>query len=197
MKRKSLARRAKYVDPPAVAQELHVQLRQSGHTVVEFKRCGSAWLFRMAQRLLSVRENDTFSSIQFLIRKEASTATAHLYAVFSVNVAVVAEEKEELVFFFCKRVDPNLVLQGLPFERRFIKSESSVQQTVHSFATHLEINANVRNQHQVTLTRFNRNSPRHCAPSGKRTLDWYVVLGGHRRWPVLTNGRIHCCHSRD
>mmetsp|Transcript_18951 Transcript_18951/g.41863 ORF Transcript_18951/g.41863 Transcript_18951/m.41863 type:complete len:332 (+) Transcript_18951:738-1733(+) len=178
---------------------LHIRLgkagllcRRSKHKRLHILKVGQLLVPHFA---FPLGPHHSLASSQLLLGEEASHTIPHLNQQLAIHVAVVREEKHgDLALLLGKRVDRNVIREGLSFLRDTVEGQCGVQQPVHSLSLALEINAQVRNKHQIALATLHQHRPGDISTFAELTVDGQIVLCRHRAWGENIGRGVHLGH---
>ena len=151
-----------HATPLSVAQGAHVALVQVGLLAHHHDVVGDGVLFtRVAPAALFVRVHHSFADRELLLGEKPCHAVPHFDQKLSVDVAIVREEEHrDLAVLFRERVDRDVVLQCLPLLRHAVERQGRVEQAVASHPFALKIDPEIADQHEVALSRLDKDCPR-------------------------------------
>jgi len=186
---------------PRVAQPLHVHLGEARlvrHQAQEARGRVLLVLDGLLARLeLGGRPDDALARVELLLGEEAGDAVAHLDEQLAVDVAVVLEEEHrDEARLLGEGVDLDVVDERLALLRHAEEGERRVEQPVRLDALVLEVDAEVRDEHQVALPRLDQHGPRDLPALAQLAVGRQVVLGRHRARLEDVGGGVHLGDAR-
>mmetsp|Transcript_59045 Transcript_59045/g.97651 ORF Transcript_59045/g.97651 Transcript_59045/m.97651 type:complete len:311 (-) Transcript_59045:371-1303(-) len=140
--------------------------------------------------------HDPLPLVKFLVCEEAGHTVAHLNQQLTIDVAVVREEEHsDLPLLLCERVDLDVIAKRLPLLSNAIEGECSIKQPVDTRALALEVDPEVRDQHEVALATLDKNCPWHVTTLAQFAVNRKIVLSSHRARLIHAGRRFHFGHA--